>query len=79
MEADIRDFKDWTWEFIDTEYKGIPMKHAIDMLCSTTDIKFEKECPTQATKSFFREFMGRGSNTIYKFTPEEGIALPDSW
>ena len=39
MKADIRDFKDWTWEFVDNDYQGIPLKHAVDMLTCTTEIK----------------------------------------
>ena len=79
MEAEIRDFKDWTWEFVDKEYKGVPMKHVLDTLCSTNDIKCETDCPTPTIKSFFTEFMERGDNKLDKFTPEEGISLPEHW
>ena len=79
MEDDIRDFKDWTWEFVDNDYQGIPLKHVIDMLTRTTDIKCDKECPTPSIKPFFKEFMERGDNVIEKFVPEEGISLPEHW
>ena len=38
MEADIRDVNEWNWEFINNQYKGIPMKHAFDMICSVNDL-----------------------------------------
>ena len=79
MEAEIRDFKDWTWEFVDNEYKGVPMKHVLDILSSTKDIKCETDCPTPTIKPFFTEFMERGDNKIDKLTPKEGISLPEHW
>ena len=62
MEAEIRDFNDWNWDFIDNQYKGIPLKHAFDMITSVKDIKLEKECPTSSIESNFSDFIKKGSN-----------------
>ena len=53
MEAEIRDFNDWNWDFIDNQYKGIPLKHAFDMITSVNDIRTEKECQTSSISSNF--------------------------
>ena len=79
MEAEIRDINEWNWEFINNTYKGIPMKHAFDMMCSVKDIQLEKECPTKTIKSYFKEFVAKGSNQLDKCTPEHGITLPSHW
>ena len=79
MESEIRDYNNFNWEMIDNEYKGVPLKHAFDMICSVNDIQHEKECPTQSQPSYFKEFVTKGSNQIDKCSPKEGIAMPEHW